>query len=1173
MKPKHILLIYILIMLLALPITAVADTGDPDACDHSWDGGTVTTPATCAAEGVMTYTCTLCGATRTEAIPKTEHTPVTVPGKAATCTEAGLTEGSRCSVCDAVIQAQETIPATGHTWSDWVIRQEPTCTDGGIEAHICSVCGAEETRAADALGHAWDGGAITLEPTCAAEGAAAYTCTRCGETRTEAIARLDHTPVAVPGKAATCLETGLTEGSVCSVCGTVLQTQETIPLTDHTPVAIEGKAATCTESGLTEGSICSVCGEILQAQEPIPAAGHVPQAIPTVAATCMGTGLTEGSRCAVCGTILKAQETTLALGHDWHTATTEPVGITDGETVTTCSRCGETSRTPIPAALALFNLLRRTSSIPVDVSGLVVVQEPKGGVMPYGGAYELSVAVKGGLGGYTYEWHYRADRTRTNRDNLSRFADRVAALRSSSHTVNRSRFAYAFGAIAKRAYPDLNALDQISAYTYGGIAYQQALRPVSFYLDDHILGNSDGPTYAATQAGTYYCVIRDKAGNQVSSANAAVTCSLHIVSEPRNVNIQGRDSVTLSCAAAGGTPFEDSDAPYMYFWYKAGGTYLNQLSSTVSVSETGRYYCVVTDADDNTVTSATVTVYDAPLLTVAPEADRYRIALSNQTASITMTIGGGVTPYTCVWSLNGETVLEAFNTEETVVSYPAAELGTYYLTVTDARGQVRMGASAVELPGLAIDRQPVGGQLESGEPVEIDIVMGEGDAPFTYTLYKNGVPDGSVEGDGSCGFWVSDPGEYCIHVEDASGGHADSDRVLVTADTKPIITEQPKSVALEYREDGQYQISLSCQAVSGEGTIGALDFCWERNVQGNWYPLCYDHGGSSVFSWSGKDVPGQYRVVVTDPENGESSISHIVTADVPLSCAVTSVDTYRLDYSITGGRAPYMVKVYQRTGNGTVGGAAGVLAAACVAYESGSTGVDGSATEGTEYCVVVEDSLGWSCVSDPNGGETAQPDREGLIGDWFAQVRGLDLILTLTDDGTYTVRFGAETNHGVWTMTDAGICLDGADAPTLYLTGERLTWTARGVFLMRDQLAGSAYSPAELLMEGVAAETFNGYWTCCFLDAGGAVLPACELYEATDVYVEASRAALGGPLFGDVAVDMVFEDGALAFVQDDVSVSLALQTDGLMRMTLAAPDAALTLYLMRTQAESASPAL
>ena len=44
--------------------------------EHDWDAGTVTKEATVAAEGEKTYTCTACGETRTEAIPKKNRTSI-----------------------------------------------------------------------------------------------------------------------------------------------------------------------------------------------------------------------------------------------------------------------------------------------------------------------------------------------------------------------------------------------------------------------------------------------------------------------------------------------------------------------------------------------------------------------------------------------------------------------------------------------------------------------------------------------------------------------------------------------------------------------------------------------------------------------------------------------------------------------------------------------------------------------------------------------------------------------------------------------------------------------------------------------------------------------------------------------------------------------------------------
>ena len=69
----------LLVLLICLVMTAHAE----DGAVHEWDGGVVTTPATCTSDGVRTYTCTRpgCGATYTESIPAKGHSPETLPAK------------------------------------------------------------------------------------------------------------------------------------------------------------------------------------------------------------------------------------------------------------------------------------------------------------------------------------------------------------------------------------------------------------------------------------------------------------------------------------------------------------------------------------------------------------------------------------------------------------------------------------------------------------------------------------------------------------------------------------------------------------------------------------------------------------------------------------------------------------------------------------------------------------------------------------------------------------------------------------------------------------------------------------------------------------------------------------------------------------------------------------
>ena len=196
-------------------------------------GESVVTPPTCTGTGFTTCVCAVCGITYvTDETAALGHTEEVVPGKAATCTETGLTEGKKCSVCGEVTVAQMLIDALGHTAGE--VRKEnevapgcasegsydrvvscdrcsleisrekvtvsalghsyesvvtaPTCTGEGYTTHTCARCGhSYADGAVQAAGHQWDAGVITREPTAGADGVRTYTCSVCGDTKTETV--------------------------------------------------------------------------------------------------------------------------------------------------------------------------------------------------------------------------------------------------------------------------------------------------------------------------------------------------------------------------------------------------------------------------------------------------------------------------------------------------------------------------------------------------------------------------------------------------------------------------------------------------------------------------------------------------------------------------------------------------------------------------------------------------------------------------------------------------------------------------------------------------------------------------------------------------------------------------------------------------------------------------
>ena len=111
-----------------------------NATGHSYGNSVVTKQPTCTSEGTAIKTCTKCNATVTEKLPAKGHTAVTDKGYPATCTTAGKTDGSHCSVCNTVIKVQTVINATGHKSSGWIVDKTAYIGVKGSKHKECTVC-------------------------------------------------------------------------------------------------------------------------------------------------------------------------------------------------------------------------------------------------------------------------------------------------------------------------------------------------------------------------------------------------------------------------------------------------------------------------------------------------------------------------------------------------------------------------------------------------------------------------------------------------------------------------------------------------------------------------------------------------------------------------------------------------------------------------------------------------------------------------------------------------------------------------------------------------------------------------------------------------------------------------------------------------------------------------
>jgi len=166
-----------------------------------------------------------------------------------------------------------------------------------------------------------------LSPSCTHDGKLVLKCAVCSASYTQDYDKTDHSLEPIPAVAPTCIETGLTEGSRCGMCGEVFVEQETVPALGHSPVLDPAIEPTCDTNGLTEGSHCSVCGEILIKQESIPALGHT--------FTWEYDGDIHTGTCSVCGGV----ESHIG---DYEEIETPYTGTIDGCATFKCKYCDHT---------------------------------------------------------------------------------------------------------------------------------------------------------------------------------------------------------------------------------------------------------------------------------------------------------------------------------------------------------------------------------------------------------------------------------------------------------------------------------------------------------------------------------------------------------------------------------------------------------------------------------------------------------------------------------------------------------------------------------------------------------------------------------------------------------------------------------------------------------------
>ena len=737
---------------------------------------------------------------------------------AASCTQPE-TAWYRCVYCDQTM-TQTFGRALGHSWSGSKVLRPATCENTGEQLRVCSYCGLDETQTIAALGHNWGAWQTVDAATCESAGLRRRQCHRCQKVESEILPALSHNwgewRVEYPG--------------------------------------------TCETQGMNV------------------------------------------RRCVNCG---QEQYVYSGLGdHAWDEGETvvKPGALVDGLMLYTCKTNPEHTKTePIPAlgtglplddAIPGFVMRPPLPPDGIDLSKLHIIDQPEGGKIERGdvtvGAItvplELSVTAGGGEPPYTYQWYMEKVTTPERQIQTPVSGGRLGstiqrAVQWAGSVTRRSAEGWRSATITTLAInrnTPFEAAQKTPSQLYtGGISLRE---PRVF---EEIPGATDS-TYPVSKGGRHYKVrVFDNVGTYVDSDLVYVGYFPYITVQPKNAIIgQNASSVTLTVDAAGGEPY--GDLGYKITWYdgndneKKTGT--TATDNGYEVTESGQYYCVITDSVGDTVTSNTVRVRKAAPLSISVS------AAGRTPTDVTVTINGGAPPFHVIWDIsdiNLKTVeyVDQEGVEDRSITRRVTTPGFCYVSVYDDSGANDCQSITVYGPQLTITEQPKDGQLRAGGTVPLTVSV-SGTAPYDYNLIRNGQEYdfyGSVSSNTQT-FDVDDTGTYTIQITDSAGRYGETREVKVTASNY-------KNLEIVSYTDVVYTNDINGASKVGVTVQGGTppykydwEIWWPANTRygtvnhfnyGN-YIYHYAGNGSSVST--GANAHTRFICTVTDAE-GESVVS------------------------------------------------------------------------------------------------------------------------------------------------------------------------------------------------------------------------------------------------------------------------------------------------------------
>lgn len=359
-------------------------------------------------------------------------------------------------------------------------------------------------------------------------------------------------------------------------------------------------------------------------------------------------------------------------------------------------------------------------------------------------------------------------------------------------------------------------------------------------------------------AGTYTVTITDANGcTQTASQTLTEPAVLSASATKVDVNCAGAFNGSVDVTVSGGT------SPYSYSWNS--GAITQDLLNVAG----GFYQVVVTDANGCTATASATVAEPAALVSSVIVTNI--LCNGATTGSVDLSVSGGVSPYTYLWS-------NAATTQDLA----SVVAGTYTVTITDANLCTATASATITQPAplVAVLAGSTNVSCNGGNDGTIDVNVFGGTPLYSY-LWSNSATTEDIN--------ALVQGTYSVTVTDANACTV-TFSTTITQPTALSVSITKTDVTCPGASNGSADLSAS-------GGVSPYTYLWSN--------------GTTTQDLTGV-TGGTYTVIVTDANSCTAAGSITISEGLPLSISgvVTQVlcngsNTGAVDISVSGGNTPY----------------------------------------------------------------------------------------------------------------------------------------------------------------------------------------------------------------------------------------------------------------------------